>query len=327
MKSAWQLAQVTCLSGAELSSLISRSVRFHAKPKQTTLESNVACPKGTCLNAGEAAPLKVPPLSGFSRFLLCSVNRFLLGLPLPRTMVCNTRARCYENSSSHNSQPPAKRRRITADFTGSSATAYVPSISDPPRLPLSGPSNANETFQYRSRRLPRKPHTHGKPVQSRTKQKPLQTYRGSHEETTSVVNGVAAIPQELGTILGRCNTCTEFGQEWVHEIQQSRSTLTTYKPSLQGTSPPTLSSWISPPVSPLTPPDYVHEDVINPNFGVEVWEAYEHSLFREGLRRRKYGPELAGLWKRGSTPEDVREEWMARVSRNRAAAETLSDSE
>ncbi|KAL9031743.1 MAG: hypothetical protein Q9196_000253 [Gyalolechia fulgens] len=84
----------------------------------------------------------------------------------------------------------------------------------------------------------------------------------------------------------------------------------------------------SPPSSPpRTPYEYVCLDVVDEDFGRKVSSQYFISVTRDGYRANKYGAEVAQQWKRGSTPEEAREEYKAKIKRQEEAFNEYSDTE
>lgn len=81
-----------------------------------------------------------------------------------------------------------------------------------------------------------------------------------------------------------------------------------------------------PPSAPCSPKEHAY-DYVNPNFGDDVIVAYKASVLRDGYREYKYGPEIANMWKRGSTPVEARESWDTRAARNIAEVDQYSDSD
>jgi len=88
-----------------------------------------------------------------------------------------------------------------------------------------------------------------------------------------------------------------------------------------------LGPSITPPKSLSTPPEYVHEVTFNPEFVEDFIRAYKASRYVDALRAHKYGEDVAVEYRRGFTPEDIREEWQRVADQQRADANTLSDSE
>ena len=84
---------------------------------------------------------------------------------------------------------------------------------------------------------------------------------------------------------------------------------------------------VSPPSGQLSPIEFVYTDVIISDFGEKVSLAYELSNLRESYRQHKYGWEAATTWKRGSTPDDVREKWKALVAQQQVEEDNISDSD
>lgn len=247
-------------------------------------------------------------------------------------MVWSTRARCYEHDNCD--CRPTKRQRLKSDSASIRNAVNVPSVSRVPSPSLSEPTDR----EHNVRRLPRlQLHSYRegrarvKPVPSEKKRRRKQTYRGCYAGPRAIQgkrNQVTALPQELETEAWKqWRTHAESGKERTDGSDRSGYAGISYGPSLQAELPPSLGFGITPPVSPRTPPEHVNQSHVNPNFGFQVKDAYELSLFRDGLRRSKYGSDIADYWKRGSTPEDVRDEWNVQAARNIAAAETLSDSE
>ncbi|KAF2487471.1 hypothetical protein BDY17DRAFT_306853 [Neohortaea acidophila] len=80
------------------------------------------------------------------------------------------------------------------------------------------------------------------------------------------------------------------------------------------------------PSAPCTRPEHVY-DIYDPNFGEEVRLAYKINSLGQSCRVRKYGAEVAEAWKRGSTPDEAREQWRVEAARQLAEAEEISDSD
>ncbi|KAK5001359.1 hypothetical protein LTR28_012748, partial [Elasticomyces elasticus] len=76
-----------------------------------------------------------------------------------------------------------------------------------------------------------------------------------------------------------------------------------------------------------SPPSHVYANVYDHLFGKRVRDAYTVSVLRGGYREIRYGAEIAGIWKRGSTPEEAREQWRIRRAVEEAAYEAWTDTE
>ncbi|KAL9005221.1 MAG: hypothetical protein Q9188_001981 [Gyalolechia gomerana] len=64
---------------------------------------------------------------------------------------------------------------------------------------------------------------------------------------------------------------------------------------------------------PRTPFEFVYTNLFDEDFGRKVCEAYLESKWREAGRAFRYGKSVAQEWKRGSTPEEAREAWKAKL--------------
>ncbi|KAL9023812.1 MAG: hypothetical protein Q9196_006958, partial [Gyalolechia fulgens] len=64
---------------------------------------------------------------------------------------------------------------------------------------------------------------------------------------------------------------------------------------------------------PQTPFEFVYQDLVDDDFGRKVCEAFTSSQWRQGWREYRYGESVANEWKRGSTPEEAREAWRAKL--------------
>ncbi|KAI4188686.1 MAG: hypothetical protein LQ346_005266, partial [Caloplaca aetnensis] len=76
-----------------------------------------------------------------------------------------------------------------------------------------------------------------------------------------------------------------------------------FNAALRGVKPP-----------PESPSDAVHQDLVDEDFGGKICEAYRQSRWQQAFRGRRYGDSVACEWKRGSTPEEAREAYKARMA-------------
>ncbi|KAL8940744.1 MAG: hypothetical protein Q9211_002125 [Gyalolechia sp. 1 TL-2023] len=93
-----------------------------------------------------------------------------------------------------------------------------------------------------------------------------------------------------------------------------------YRPSTPGT-----RSSVTSEKPPRTPFDFVYTNLIDSDFGRKVCDAYRSSIWNHRVREYRYGISVANLWKRGSTPEEARQAYKAKVKRDERAREAMSD--
>ncbi|KAL8732791.1 MAG: hypothetical protein Q9166_002573 [cf. Caloplaca sp. 2 TL-2023] len=92
--------------------------------------------------------------------------------------------------------------------------------------------------------------------------------------------------------------------------------------ALQSASVPSVQ-----PTPPRTPYEHVYLNLVDDDFGRKVSERYVFSVWRDGFRRYRYGSQVAREWKQGSTPEEAREEWRAKLEHQQQAWDAISDTE